>query len=122
MKSQDVIIIFKATCYVAIGFCGAMCSGLSQWSNDGSWPGTVNWIVILGAASVAGATQLLGFLSGSYADYIKKQDASTGIVTAVVKTTPESASQLTTQPTVQTTIVTDAKPDQTSLTGLKQGI
>ena len=107
MKLQDTIIIAKAFCFVAIGFCGALCSGLSQWANDDKWPSSINWIVILGAASVAGATQLLAFFSQSYSDYVKKQDATAGIVTMAVKTTPESAMQLTSQPTVQTTIVAD---------------
>jgi hypothetical protein len=69
MKTETGVIIIKALCYSASGACAALVSGLSQWAADGSWPPPVCWIVIGAAAVGAGATQLLGFFSGSWTNY-----------------------------------------------------
>ena len=69
MKLESAIIITKGLCFTGAGFATALISGLGQWANEGTWPPTINWIVILAGCAVGASTQLLGFLSQSYGNY-----------------------------------------------------
>ena len=69
MKSDTFVLIGKLLCYVLIGGLTPLASSLAQWANDGSWPPRINWIIIVGGCVVGAATQVLSFLSSSYATY-----------------------------------------------------
>lgn len=69
MKQDTAVLIVKGVCYTLIGGLTPFASSLSQWANDGAWPEKINWVVIISGALVGAATQLLSFLSSSYANY-----------------------------------------------------
>lgn len=71
MKLSDAVIVTKGACFVVIGGMTPLASGLGQWIDAGTWPPTINWVVILAGCAVGGATQLLSFLSSSYSDYVQ---------------------------------------------------
>jgi hypothetical protein len=68
-KLDTTVVILKLCCYVLIGAGASLASSLAQWSNSGEWPGKIQWIVIITGAAVGGATQVLSFLSSSFAKY-----------------------------------------------------
>ena len=77
MKPGTSVLIFKGFCFALIGAGTPLITNLSQWSNSGSWPERINWVVIIAGSAVGGATQLLSFLSESFAQY-KAQPGANG--------------------------------------------
>lgn len=76
MKLDIIEVTAKALCYVVIGAGANLATSLSQWANSGEWPDRINWVVIITSCSVGGATNLLSFLSNSYAGF--KQGRTNG--------------------------------------------
>lgn len=70
-KMDTFVLLTKLSCYVFIGAGTPMISSLAQWANSGEWPEKIQWVVIITGACVGGATQVLSFLSSSYAKYNK---------------------------------------------------
>ena len=70
-KLDAFVLGLKLLCYISIGAGASLATSLAQWSNSGEWPAKIQWIVIIAGAVVAGATQVLSFLSSSYATYKK---------------------------------------------------
>lgn len=82
MKQDTVIVIVKALCYMVVGFTAPLSSALAQWANEGTWPASINWIVIIGACAGSCAGSLLAFLSNSYGNYMKdRKNGDTQIIT-----------------------------------------
>lgn len=84
MKSDTLILILKAVCYILVGAGASLVSGLSQWANEGTWPPRIQWVLIIASATTAAASQLLSFLSGSFKDW---QQSRNGIDKTVTNTT-----------------------------------
>lgn len=80
MKLESGVLITKGFCYVAIGFFAPLGAALAQWADTGTWPPPINWIVILGVCLTGAATQLLGFLSGSYREYMAQRNGNTQFI------------------------------------------
>lgn len=88
MKYETGEVFTKAMCFVLIGFFTPLTTSLAQWANSGEQPSKIVWIIILATCMVGSATQLLSFLSGSYADYLtkKNRNGKNGSVTTPVST------------------------------------
>ena len=69
MKLDTAIIVTKGACYLLIGAGSNLATSLAQWANSGEWPARIQWIVIIVGATVGAATNLLSFLSSSWAKY-----------------------------------------------------
>jgi hypothetical protein len=69
MKLETVIVITKGLCFTVMGGLTPLAAGLGQWVDAGTWPPTINWVVIGAGCAVGAATQLLSFLSQSFGDY-----------------------------------------------------
>lgn len=69
MKKDTIVIILKAMCFLTIGGLTPLVSSLSQWAESGTWPKPINWIIIVAGCVLGAATQLLSFLSSSFAEY-----------------------------------------------------
>lgn len=70
MKLDTSIVVTKGFCYLMIGVFTPWAAALAQWINSGEWPARIVWVgVILPASAVGGASQLLAFLSNTWADY-----------------------------------------------------
>lgn len=78
MKLDTKIVLAKGLCYVTIGFFLPLTTSLTQWANSGTWPDPIIWVVTAGSCMVGAATQLLSYLSGSYADYVKGRANGSG--------------------------------------------
>lgn len=66
---DTAVLWIKLLCYMLIGAGTPLISSLAQWANSGEWPEKIQWVVIISGAIVGGATQMLSFLSSSYASY-----------------------------------------------------
>lgn len=84
MKSDTVVLILKAMCYVFIGFTSPLSTALSQWANEGTWPPKINLVVIAGVCVGSAAASLLAFLSGSYSTYTQKRNGNTQFISKPV--------------------------------------
>jgi len=62
---------------MCIGMFAPLGTALAQWADSGQWPPAINWIVITGVCLTGAATQLLAYLSGSYAEYMKQRNGVT---------------------------------------------
>lgn len=69
MKQGTAVLCIKGACFVVVGAGTPLITNLSQWANSGEWPARINWVVIIIGGVVGGATQLLSFLSESFAQY-----------------------------------------------------
>ena len=67
--NKTLEVFLKLFAYICIGAGTSLGSSLAQWANSSEWPGKIQWIVIIVAACVAGSTQLLSFMSGTWKDY-----------------------------------------------------
>lgn len=63
------MIIVEAICGMIGGMAAALVSGLAQWIDSGSTPGSIAWAVIIATTIGAGANNLRSFLSESWARY-----------------------------------------------------
>lgn len=70
MKLETGIIIVKALCFAGIGATAPLATGLAQWADTGQWPPRINWVVIIGICVGSMCNSLLGYLSGSFSDYM----------------------------------------------------
>lgn len=82
-KVELFVLLTKLLCYTFIGAGTPMLSSLAQWANSGEWPEKIQWVVIIIGACVGGATQVLSFLSSSFAKY--KADTEQPVFVAQVK-------------------------------------
>lgn len=89
MKSDTIILWFKAFCYVVVGAGSAMITSLGQWANSGEWPNKINWVMIITGAAVGGASQLLSFFSSAWSDYRDARSQTKIVPKAVNKTQAE---------------------------------
>lgn len=78
MKLDSAVIITKGLCYLFIGFTAPLGTALAQWANEGQWPPTINWVVIVGVCVGSAAASLLAFLSGSYREYAQSRTNGNG--------------------------------------------
>lgn len=76
MKLETVIIITKGICFAGIGATAPLATGLAQWADTGEWPPRINWVVIIGICLGSMFNSLLGFLSGSFTDYMNTRKAN----------------------------------------------
>lgn len=76
MKADTTVVIVKAGCYVVIGGLTPLSSALAQWANTGDWPPRIAWVIVLAGCGVGAATQLLSYLSGSYAEWKKTRSGN----------------------------------------------
>lgn len=72
MKEGTVEVVIKGACYFAVGGLAPLASSLGQWVNSGDWPPRIAWVVILSGCITGAFTQLLSYMSGSYASYKAK--------------------------------------------------
>lgn len=77
MRAATAVIILKAACFVTVGFGTSLVNSLAQWADTGDWPPRINWVIVMVSGAVAAATQLLAFLSDSYAKYSNEQQKQT---------------------------------------------
>lgn len=75
-KMDTWVLVIKGVCYVAIGVCTPIGTAITQWANSGETPSTLAWVGIVIGGCVGGATQLIGFLSKSYATYTGKAQSN----------------------------------------------
>jgi len=71
MRKDGAIVFLECMCYVAISVTATLSSALAQWTDKGTWPPTINWVVILGACFSSAAGAILAFLSASYSTHKK---------------------------------------------------
>ena len=71
MKVETFIIITKALVVCGTAAISALVGSLSQWSNAGSNPTKLQWVIIIGTAAGSGGTALGGFLSSSFGKYLQ---------------------------------------------------
>ena len=77
MKQETFVLLVKGVCYMTIGGLTPLTTGLGQWIESGTWPPTINWIVIVAGCAVGAATQLLAFVSQSYGDWKAERNGNT---------------------------------------------
>lgn len=70
MKLESAVILAKGMCFIGIGATAPLATGLAQWADTGEWPPRINWVVIIGICIGSMCNSLLGFLSGSFSDYM----------------------------------------------------
>lgn len=85
MKRDTVVLLLKGVCYTIIGGLTPVASSLAQWADSGTWPPTINWIVIGAGGAVGAATQLLSFLSSAYATYNQSRGNGNSGTTLIAK-------------------------------------
>lgn len=75
MRQDSAIIIAKGAAHILVGAFTPWAAALAQWSNSGETPSTIVWVGVIAPASiVGGASALLSFLSGAYAEYVKNKE------------------------------------------------
>lgn len=78
MKTDTTEVIIKGIAAVGGAVCIQAVSNLSQWSNGGSWPDRINWVVIILAACGSGFNALWSFMSGSYSSWKNGKNGNGG--------------------------------------------
>jgi len=78
MNANTAVVIVKGLVCVGAATISALVGSLAQWSNDGSSPSKIQWIIIIGTSAGSGFTALGGFISSSFGKYIEARTNGNG--------------------------------------------
>lgn len=85
MKTDTTFMVLKGIGLVGGAMVFAYTGSLSQWANDGTWPGTLNWHCIVGGTLGAGFSALVAFCSGSAEKWRQARNGGSVDTTTITK-------------------------------------